>query len=185
MNPTDPGTFLRLISGGADFAECLPRAAGADAIGPGRIVGVKAGHISLATEGADALLVTTDRAVVVGNAPAGRDVPVETVALVGQVALCVSGPVRSGDFILPSGRNDGEGRAVAAAALSPALAGQIVGRAWQDKPYPATAPVVVAVGIQGADAIAALSAIWQAQDDRLAELQRQFAAILGQTAPER
>ena len=96
-DPSAAGTFLRLVSGGADFAECLPRAETAAPIGPGRIVGVCRGCVSLATEGADALLVTTDRAVVLGNAPSGKDGSREMVALVGQVLLDVDGPVASGD----------------------------------------------------------------------------------------
>ncbi len=171
-NPGSAGSFLRLISGGADFAESLPRAAGITPIGAGRIVGVKAGRISLLTEGADSLLITTDRAIVVGNARAGGEANAETVALVGQVPLSVSGPVRSGDFIVPSGRNDGQGRAIRLADITPALAAQVVGRAWQDKTDSTTAPVMVAVGMQGADAMAALSAALRARDDRLDRLQQ-------------
>lgn len=178
-NPVDAGNFLRLLSGGADFAECLPRAEAATAIGPGRIIGVRSGRVSLVTEDAESLLVTTDRAVVVGNVPMSGDSGQETVALVGQVKLHVSGQVRSGDFIVPSGRNDGEGRAVPLAALTPALAGQVVGRAWQDRDGTDARPVTVAVGIQGADALAALSAALASQERRIGELTDALRALVG------
>ena len=128
-NPTTAGSFLRLLSDGADFAECLPRRDAATPIGAGRIVGVRRGHVSLDTEGADALMVTTDRAVVVGNAIKNAEAS-EMVAFVGQVYVEVDGPAASGDFILPSGRSDGTGRAVRPDLLSAAEAGRVVGRAW-------------------------------------------------------
>jgi hypothetical protein len=154
-NPATAGTFLRLLSGGADFAECLPRPSGTDPIGAGRIVGVRRGEVSLDTDGADSLMITTDRAVVVGNAVGGSESG-ETVALIGQVWAEVAGPVQSGDFILPSGRSDGTGRAVAPDRLSPDEAPMVVGRAWSDSAAGPAAPVKVAVGMQGADAMSAL-----------------------------
>lgn len=181
QNQTTPGNVLRLISGGADFAECLRRADAAAPIGPGRIVGVRNGAVSLATAGADSVLVTTDRAVVVGNASLGGDAAAETVALIGQVLLSVHGPAASGDAILPSGRDDGMGRAVAPSRLTAAEAGQVVGRAWADKPSAGTGAVLVAVGMQGADGMAALSAAVTAQAAEIAELRRTVAALLART----
>jgi hypothetical protein len=57
------GGSVALLSGGADFAECILRDED-EPIGPGRIVGVRNGRVSLATDGADSVLVTTDRAIV-------------------------------------------------------------------------------------------------------------------------
>ena len=177
QNPTTPGNVLRLVSGGADFAECLRRADAAAPIGPGRIVGVRNGAVSLVTAGADSVLVTTDRAVVVGNASLGAEAA-ETVALIGQVMLSVHGPAASGDAILPSGRDDGMGRAVAPSRLTAAEAGQVVGRAWADKPSAGPGALLVAVGMQGADGIATLSATVAAQAAEIAELRRAVAALL-------
>ena len=161
FNPAAAGTHLRLISGGADFAECLPRRDAATPIGAGRIVGVRGGKVSLDTEGADALMVTTDRAVVVGNAIRDAEAS-ETVAFVGQVQVEVEGPVASGDFILPSDRGDGTGRAVAPDRLAPADAGRVVGRAWGDSPA-GPGRVCVAVGVQGSDPLSALAAAFANQ----------------------
>lgn len=168
-DPTTGGSFLRLLSGGADFAECLPRRDAASPIGAGRIVGVRRGQVSLDTEGADALMVTTDRAVVVGNAIRDMEAS-EMVAFVGQVLVEVDGPVASGDFILPSGRSDGAGRAVHPDLLSPADAGCVVGRAWADLPAAEQGRVCVAVGVQGADPQSALAAALASQQRRIEAL---------------
>ena len=125
--------------------------------------------MSLDTDGADALMVTTDRAVVVGNALQGAGIS-EMVAFVGQVFVEVEGPVELGDFILPSGRADGTGRAVRPDRLRAGEAAQVVGRAWSDSPGPSGGRVCVAVGVQGADAMSALSAT-------LANQQRMIEAL--------
>jgi hypothetical protein len=176
-NPTSGGSFLRLLSGGADFAECLPRRDAATPIGAGRVVGVRRGQVSLDTADADALMVTTDRAVVVGNAVRDAEVS-EMVAFVGQVLVEVDGPVVSGDFILPSGRSDGAGRAVGPDSLSPADAGRVVGRAWSDLPEPGLGQVCVAVGVQGTDAQAALAAALVNQQRRIEALSEALARAL-------
>ncbi|MGK7865370.1 hypothetical protein [Falsiroseomonas sp. E2-1-a4] len=177
QNQASAGNVLRLISGGADFAECLRRESSVAPIGPGRIVGVRNGAVSLVTAGADAVLVTTDRAVVVGNASMAGDAAVETVALIGQVLLSVHGPAASGDVILPSGQADGMGRAVAPGRLTVAEAGQVVGRAWADKRSEGPGAVLVAVGMQGADGMAALSAAVAAQAAEIEALRRSLAQL--------
>ncbi len=173
-NPTTGGNFLRLLSGGADFAECLPRRDRATPIGAGRIVGVRGGKVSLDTEGADALMVTTDRAVVVGNAIRDTEAS-ETVAFIGQVRVQVDGPVASGDFILPSGRSDGAGRAVPPDQLSPADAGRVVGRAWGDRADAGPGRVCVAVGVQGSGPLPALAAALANQQRMLEALNEALA----------
>ncbi len=174
---------VTLLSGGADFAECLPRAAEGP-IGPGRIVGVRGGQVTLSTTGADSLLVTTDRAIVVGNAPpSGQEDGWERVALVGQVPVTVDGPVMAGDFILPSGRDDGVGRAVSPANMSADQAVSVLGTAWQGADAAGRNVVTVAVGIGPASAtqplvgaLAAQSRTIDALECRLAKLEAQLEA---------
>ncbi len=168
---------VTLLSGGADFAECLPREAGA-AIGPGRIVGVRGGRVSLDTTGADSLLVTTDRAIVVGNAPPADERHCwERVALVGQVPVTVDGPVAAGDFILPSGRDDGLGRAVAPGALAPGQAGQVLGQAWQGAEAQGRNTITIAVGIGSANATRPLAVLLSTQAHAIAALERRLAEL--------
>jgi hypothetical protein len=172
------GGSVAFISSGADFAECLPREAVAP-IGPGRVVGVRNGRVSLRTEGADGLLVTTDRAVVVGNAP-DRDAADgwERVALVGQVRVEVEGAVSPGDFIVPSGRNDGVGRPVAPGSVTPQDASRVIGRAWEAASDAGRKPVNIAVGAPGATAADAFGAALTAQNALIAELQTQVEALM-------
>jgi len=164
------GGSVSFVSGNADFAECLPRE-GAEPIGAGRIVGVRGGRVSLVTEGADSVLVTTDRAIVVGNAPDAANMSGwERVAMIGQVPVSVEGPVAPGDFIVPSGRGDGLGRAVAAGAVTAAEAAAIVGRAWQASPETGVKAINVAVGAPGATAVQALTGALSAQAAEIADL---------------
>lgn len=164
------GGSVALLSGGADFAECLPRE-GVEVIGPGRIVGVRGGRVSLVTRDADSVLVTTDRAIVVGNAPdAASMADWERVAMIGQVPVSVEGPVAPGDFIVPSGRDDGIGRAVAASAVTAAEAAAIVGRAWEASDETALKTINVAVGAPGATAVQALTGALAAQAAEIADL---------------
>lgn len=138
---------ISLVTGAADFAECLRREADEPAIGPNHIVGVRGGRVSLATHGADALMVTTDRAAVVGNVPATGEGAWERVAMVGQVPVLVEGPVVAGDYVVASGRHDGTGIAIARDALKPDQVASVVGRAWETSKDQGRRPVLVAVGM--------------------------------------
>jgi hypothetical protein len=161
-------------SGNADFAECLLRQPGRAAIGANRVVGIRGGLVSLVTAGADALMVTTDRPVVVGNLPSEREEDWETVALVGQVPVMVEGPVAAGDYIVASGRNDGTGFAVAVDAWKPGEAG-LVGRAWESSDEEACKLVLVAVGVAGTGD--AMARIISDQDGKIERLQAQLDAL--------
>jgi hypothetical protein len=168
---------VTLVTGSADFAECLPRVADAAPIGAGCIVGVFGGKVSLATEGADSLLVTTDRAAVLGNAPRGeRSVEVEAVALVGQVAVIVEGPVRAGDFIVASGRADGIGKAVSPGTLDPAELARIVGRAWESSDAVAPKRVNTIVGA-GGGMMHGLAAMLAAQSETMRALSEEVERL--------
>ena len=95
------------------------------------IVGIFAGKISRVTEGADHLLVVTRAPVVLGNAPQQQFEHLwETVAFLGQVPVLVVGEVNPGDYILPSGLEDGTGVAISPADLQFEDLPQIVGTAW-------------------------------------------------------
>lgn len=171
------GGGISFLSGSGDFAECLRRADAVEPIGPGRIVGVHGGRISLDTDGADSLMVTTDRAAVVGNVPDHGEDGWERVAMVGQVPVHVDGPVRAGDYILPSGKGDGAGRAVPAAALAPAETIKVVGRAWEDSDDPGRKRINVAVGMAGAMPADAMASAFATQAETIARLEAQLATL--------
>jgi len=172
----DPiGLSVSFNSSGADFAECLPRAEGVAPIGPGRIVAVRGGKLSLRTDGADTLLVTTDRAAVRGNVPAVELEPLhESVALVGQVDVWVDGPVAAGDYIVASERHDGVGRAVPASRLTAADVTQIVGRAWAGSDSDRPKRVNTLIGAAGA---AGAAAVLAEQSAAIAQLRNELAQL--------
>lgn len=120
-------------SGGADYAEYLPRNTAERDLFPGEIVGVRNGQISLSTDTADHFMVISEMPAMLGNLPSPMRADLfEKVAFMGQVPVKVIGRVEAGDYILPSGNHDGLGVAVKAAALSTHQFRQIVGVAWED-----------------------------------------------------
>jgi hypothetical protein len=131
-NASGVGATITYASQGADYAEALPRASGVPPIGPMKIVGVRAGEVSLVTEGADAVFVTSAAPAMLAGAPSRSDRGAyETLAFVGQVSVLVDGPVRSGDLIIASGKGDGRGRAMGLDQVQPEDLTKIVGRAWE------------------------------------------------------
>ena len=110
----------------------LPQMDPAESLQPGDVVGVYAGRVSRMTTGADQLLVVGQNAIVAAGAP-----PLEQrsgysmVALAGLTPVRVTGPVQPGDLIVPSGRQDGTAIAISPGELTPALAAQVLGQAWQ------------------------------------------------------
>ena len=136
-------------SGGADFAEYLERMDPADVFEVGEIVGVSGGKISRQTGGADHILVVTGAPVVLGNAPPLElEDLYERVAFLGQVPVLVLGDVNSGDYILPSGLEDGTGIAVAPEDLRPEDMPLIVGTAWSASVGGGGVHVTVALGLK-------------------------------------
>lgn len=125
-------------SGSGDYAEWLPRMTGEGEMRYGEIVGVHAGLVSRVTDGADHIKVVSMRPAVLGNAPIeDREKEMEKIAFLGQVPVLISGPASVGDYIVPSGKNDGFGVAVHPDSLATGKFHQIVGVAWEaadDKP---------------------------------------------------
>jgi hypothetical protein len=100
-------------SGAADYAEWLERGEGERDLQIGEVVGVHAGRVHLKTQGAQRVMIVSTAPAFLGNKPSPEDEHrFEKIAFVGQVNVRVAGPVRSGDYILPSGNNDGLGVAV-------------------------------------------------------------------------
>jgi hypothetical protein len=136
-------------SGGADYAEWLEKADPDDHFLPGEIVGVVGGKIRRDTRWADQVMVISGNPVLLGNQPPEeKSSQYAKTAFLGQVPVRVRGPVTPGDYILPSGRNDGWGIAVAPEAIQPEDYRQIVGVAWIREPKGPEAKLInVAVGL--------------------------------------
>ena len=139
-------------SGSADYAEWLPKANPSDKFLPGYVVGLKSGRISLNTAGAEKLFVISTKPIVLGNMPAtGSETDFEKVAFMGQVPVQVLGKVNTGDYILPSGKNNGLSKAVSPDKMTPEDYIHIVGVAWSASTNDIVSTVNVAIGLNTGD----------------------------------
>ncbi|NBO72563.1 hypothetical protein EBV26_19125, partial [bacterium] len=136
-------------SGSADYAEWLPKTSMNDKYVASDIVGIKDGKISKNTTDADQCMVISMKPIVLGNTPEqGKEKEYEKVAFMGQVPVKVLGKVELGDYIIPSGKNNGLGIARKPKDLSPFEYRKIVGVAWSAGNSPSGINVInVAVGL--------------------------------------
>lgn len=178
-------------SGGADYAEYLKRINFSDKMQPGDVVGVVGGQISKNTAGVEKIMVISHKPIVLGNMPKqGEEGKYEKVAFMGQVPVRVFGKVDIGDYIIPSGKNDGVGVAVKPDALTAENIKQMVGIAWSSAPQNLQFNMVnVAVGISGNDiskVVTKLESQLKKQQDEVDELKGNMAKsfkILGKMVP--
>lgn len=141
------GNGVRFKTTGADYAEYLEKVNPSETIEKGDIVGIVNGKITKDTTSAQHIMVRSTAAGVAGNWPGkGKEDLYELIAFFGQVPVKVIGPVQLGDFILPSGQNDGTGIAVSPSQISLTDASRIVGRAWQASDDKGAKKILTAVG---------------------------------------
>lgn len=118
-------------SGSADYAEWLERINPNENITAGDIVGVFGGKISKYTNNAQQYMVISTKPAILGNMPkSGQEGLYEKVAFMGQIPVKVRGTVLVGDYIIPSGLNDGIGRAISSTEMRADQYHEIVGVAW-------------------------------------------------------
>lgn len=135
-------------SKGADYAEWLPKANPSDRFQLGQIVGVRNGHVSLDTVGADQIMAISHKPAVLGNQPpAGETDNYVAVAFMGQTKVVVRGVVKSGDYIVASAKGDGVGIAVSPDALTLDQVDGVLGRAWSDSSNGVISLINVSVGL--------------------------------------
>jgi len=167
-----------LLSGGADFAECLPRLRVDEAIKEGDIVGVFAGKITKVTEGSHHVTAITGRSVVVGNAPhAECEHFYDKVAFIGQVPVKVRGAVRAGDYIIPSGLNDGTGIAISPDLMKADQYAQVVGRAWESRGEEGIKAVNTAIGLASSSPGETLISLLRTQQEEIAALKAEIRKL--------
>lgn len=161
-------------SGGGDYAEYLERENHAETMTRGEIVGVKSGKISRNLDGAEKLMVISSRPIVLGNMPQeGREAFYEKVAFLGQAEIRIRGAVQAGDYILPSGKNDGYGVPVSPANMQPADYARVVGRAWASNPLDGPKFINCIVGLQNNE----WAQVLQTLQNQVAELKQANAAL--------
>ena len=170
-------------SGSADYAEWLPKMNPTEKFRPGQIVGMKNGHISLNVKDADKLFVISTKPIVLGNMPEeGKEAAYEKVAFMGQVPVHILGSVNAGDYILPSGNNDGFGKAVAPTNMKAADYQNIVGMAWSSSINSSYNLINTAIGLNSGD----ISKVVASQNIEINELKQQIndtKSILAKLVP--
>ncbi|WOO39299.1 hypothetical protein [Rubellicoccus peritrichatus] len=139
---------------GADYAEHLPKKDLNETIEPGDVVGVFGGEVSRQTDGADWIMVASTNPIVVGNMPTegkGTEDYVIT-GFMGQVDVRVIGKVDIGDYLIPSGNEDGTAVAVSGDQLALTSMNRIIGRAWSSFDGTGQGKVNAVVGLPGIQA---------------------------------
>ncbi len=140
---------VQFASPEADYAEYLPKISD-ETLRPGDVVGVFNGQVSRATKGARSVKVISSRPIVSGNFPGQAQLDAfGLVAFMGQVPVRVRGPVVAGNYLIPSGLQDGTAVAVAASVVvNPA---QIIGQAWTSSDAEGESMVNAIVGMSFAN----------------------------------
>ncbi len=139
-------------SGSADYAEWLERANINEKMSFGEIVSVRGGKITKNTILGSKMMVISQKPAMLGNMPESDEASLyEKVAFLGQVPVKVRGKVEVGDYILPSGLNDGYGIARAVDQMETSDYKNIVGIAWSKSENQITNYINVAIGMNAND----------------------------------
>lgn len=155
-------------SKGADYAEYLPKMYASENFLKGEVVGVHGGRISRVTEGADQILAISTNPLVLGNQPEEHDLDkYEKVGFLGQVPVYVEGNVEVGDYIIPSGKNDGRGKAIKAHEINADILPQIIGKAWSASEYELLSVINVSIGLRPTE----IAEVLRQREQNLVELQ--------------
>jgi len=159
-------------SGAGDYAEYLERLDVSEIMGYGDIVGLNGGKISKNTGNAQRMMVISYKPAVLGALPQpGEEQFYEKVAFMGQVPVKVLGKVNIGDYILPSGNNDGLGKALSPNKLTTKDIKNIVGIAWESSDDPVGYNLInTAVGINNNDNNIIVEKLQNQVDDQKKEI---------------
>ena len=169
-------------SGSGDYAEWLERLDPDEELEAGEIVGVYGGKVSRNTEGADHAMVVSYKPIVLGNMPTeDRADLFDKIAFMGQTLVKVVGTVEKGDYILPSGKNDGYGIAVSPSDIRAEQLASVVGIAWGAGGTEGRLGLVnVAVGLRPVEVtrvIAEQQASLDAARDEIAQLKSELTTM--------
>lgn len=164
---------------GTEVALWLPKRDPAETLVPGDLIGVVDGMATKDTTNASRILVVADNAMLAGADPGAEARAGYVLAVVfGLAQARIAGPLAAGDVILPSGRNDGAGVAVAPAALNPAQAVRMAGQAWTGDFAEHSRLATVAIGMDAASpVILRLLAENQEQNVRIDALEARLATL--------
>lgn len=120
-------------SGNGDYAEWLRKEKSFEKFSPGDIISVTGGLITKNTDNGDHFLAISTTPIILGKMPSKeQENNYEKVAFLGQVPVKVIGKVNIGDFIIPSGKNDGMGIAVPKSSITLQQIKKVIGTAWSE-----------------------------------------------------
>jgi hypothetical protein len=152
VDRTENNVGVLYESGSGDYAEYLKRLNIDENIEAADIVGVFGGKITKSTNVAQQFMVISSAPIVLGNMPPeSEEYLYEKVAFMGQVLVKVIGPVKEGDYIIPSGFEDGTGIAVSPEMMTADEYLKVVGRAWETSYNESLKLVNVVVGLSSTD----------------------------------
>jgi hypothetical protein len=181
---------ITFASGSEDYAEYLPKHNPRDIFNPGDIVGVSNGYITKVTRNAELIMVISHKPIIAGGLPADEDASnFELVAFMGQVPARVSGTVKIGDYILPSGYNNGFGIGKSPERMRPDDYKKVLGIAWEENKDMSIGFVNTAIGLNTndmADLVQEQSDKIKAQAMKIKQLETQVAqtnSILADLVP--
>ncbi|GAA4812201.1 hypothetical protein [Litoribaculum gwangyangense] len=182
-NNKDTFQGVTYASGAGDYAEYLLRENIGEKMTYGDVVGVKGGKISKNLAGAERIMVVSYKPIVLGNMPQqNEENQYEKVAFMGQVPVKVFGKVNIGDYIIPSGKNDGIGIAVKPSLITINQIKDIVGVAWSESDVSFGFSLInVAVGLNRNDSGLILGKLENKVNEQAQEintLKRQIEEIL-------
>jgi len=168
-------------SGSGDYAEWLERLNPDESISAGDVVGVYNGKISkYIGENVQKILVISTSPAVLGNMPSEENIPLnEKVAFLGQVPVKVKGDVFAGDYILPSGDNNGIGIGVSKSDLKAVDYKNIIGVAWTSSLENEYDIVKIAIGLNSND----IADFVDKQQQQINSLEERVALIESKLAP--
>ena len=160
-------------SKGADYAEWLPKEDTTAEFALGEVVGIRNGHITKETENVEQIMVISSRPIVLGNTPPeGQEDNYSKVGFMGQVLTLVQEGAKAGDYIVPSGDNNGWAKAISPEDVTIADIPKIVGKAWADSKNDYVDLVNVAVGLKAGE----MAILMKKQVERMSALEAKVEA---------
>jgi len=122
-----------------DYAEWMKKLDPNEEILPFEVVGIKNGKVTKDTNDATFYMLTSSKSGIRGgnsmDTPRDNDKEWIVVAYVGQVPVLLKGEFKEGDYVMPSGRNDGLAVAVPSENIQPYQYKQVIGRVLNEFNY--------------------------------------------------
>ncbi len=127
-----------------DYAEFMPKLDPNEEILIYEVIGVKGNKITKNTDGATQMMITSTDAGIRSGDPIYEDGTLSphedpnflAVAFIGQMPVLVEGPVKEGDYIIPSGNHDGKARAISPGTITREQFNQLIGKALESDANP-------------------------------------------------